>query len=125
MSDAVLDLDVLRPKKRIIRLCGHDIDVSFIPIAITWDLESIIRRAGQLDNKKIQESGSELKTALDLSVELCATFCTWQYPELTAEWFAKNVNAAQLQSFANVIKEVLQQAYAGVDSKNGEAVQAL
>ena len=124
MSDAVIDLDVLRVKKKIVKLGGHEIDVSFVPLGITFDLDEIAQKMMKLDQDKIIDGKSvESKKAFDLAVELCACFCGWKHPEMTAEWFNENVDGTQLTALANVIRETLQRAYDGIDLKNAEAAQ--
>lgn len=124
MSDVVLDLDVLRPKKVIVKLGGHDIDCTFIPLGITFDLESITQKLVTLDQDEIMKGGEASREAFNGAVELCATFCAHQYPDMTPEWFMENVDGAQLQALADTIKTALQHAYDGIDPKNAEPAQA-
>jgi hypothetical protein len=123
MSDAVLDLDVLRPKKRIVKLGGHEIDCSFVPLGITFDLEDVTQEMAKIDQKKVLTGGAEARKAFDLSVKLCAIFCSWKHPDMTDQWFRENVDGVQLHGLANAIRQALTQAYAGIDPKNGEAAQ--
>ena len=116
----VEDLDVLRPEKRIIRLGGKDIDVSFIPCGITFEVDSHIRELRDLDHSKLLDNGEETRKAFEISVKICAAFCSHKYPELDIDWFNSNVDANQVRIFANAIQEALMKAYAGVsvDPKN-------
>jgi len=119
----VEDLDILRPTPRIVHLGGKDIDVSFIPCGITFEVDKLVRSLATLDIKKVQEEGEETKRAMDISIDLCAAFCMFRYPEFTPEWFRGNVDVKQIERFANAIKEALMKAYEGVqpDLKNVEA----
>ena len=126
MTDKVIDLDVLRPEKRIVRIGGKDIDVSFLPVAITFDVAEILEQAGKLDAKKAAAGGSEGRKGLDLTIKLCATFCAWRHPELDAQWFKENTTAEQLTALTEEIKAALGRSYKGIDDpKNGEAVEAV
>lgn len=125
MSDTVLDLDVLRPKKRTVKLGGHMIDCSFVPLGITFDLEDITQQMLDLDQDKMAEGGEEARKAFDLAVKMCSTFCELQHPDMTEKWFRENVDGIQLQGLQNAIRAALQQAYAGIDPKNAGAAQAL
>ena len=43
----VLDLDVLRPESNYVKIGGINVDVSFVPSAITWDIDQIIQELGK------------------------------------------------------------------------------
>jgi len=119
----VEDLDVLRPESRMIHIGGKDIDVSFIPCGITFDVDTIIRELQSIDQDAILKNGSETKRAFELSVELCSIFCSHNYPELDKEWFLQNTDANQIQIFSSAIKDALIKAYSGIEtnSKNQKA----
>jgi hypothetical protein len=121
----VEDLDVLRPEARIIRIGGKDIDVSFIPCGITFDVDMIVQELSQMTMADLAENGEKTRRAFDLSVKLCAAFCSHKYPELDEEWFYENADARQIQAFSGAVKEALTRAYAGVEntSKNARAVR--
>lgn len=121
----VEDLDVLRPEPKFVRLNGKDIDVSFIPCGITFEVDTLIREMGIIGMDALEKGGPEAKRAFDLSVELCSVFCSRKYPELNKEWFNENVDGKQLQMFALAIRDALVRAYSGVstDSKNVEATK--
>ena len=123
--DAVIDLDILRPPKKIIRLNKKDIDVSFIPSGVTFDLDSVVNRMSKLDMKKVAEGGDEAKKAFELGLELCSVFCITNHPDMTTEWFKKNVDPTQIKLMADSIKESLAKIYSdmGEYSKNVEAGQ--
>lgn len=112
----VQDLDVLRVEPRFIRISGKDIDVSFIPCGITFDIDDIIQQLGKLDPELASKGGAETKKAFELSIQLCAIFCSHKYPELDLEWWNNNADALQVKTFAEAVKEALQRAYAGVGS---------
>lgn len=117
METKIQDLDVLRPKPKFITLGGNKIDVSFIPCGITWDIDRIVRELSSMSQDEILQNGDTTKRAFELTIEMCSTFCCWQYPELTEEWFMKNCNATQIKAFSKSIQEALQSAYKGIDSK--------
>jgi len=118
----IVDLDTIRPEQKIIRLGGKDIDVSFIPCGITFEVDSIIRELSTIGQDKILENGDDTNKAFNLSVKLCSTFCSHKYPELDEEWFFENTDAKQIQAFSKAIQESLINAYLGIDtSKNLKA----
>ena len=115
----VLDLDVLRPAKKIVKLGGMDIDVSFMPLGLTFDIDDITRDMSALDSKKLDANDpEEVKKAFNLSIQLCVIFCQHQHPEMDRAWFDHNTSAAQVRELGNEIKDALQRAYEGINPKN-------
>ena len=117
----VEDLDVLRPEPRIVRIGGKDIDVSFVPCAITFEVDDLVTRMNKFEIIHDDETGmdqlknpADAKEAFELSVRLCAVFCEHKYPELSYEWFMENSDGQQIRYFAESIKAALVRAYAGV-----------
>ena len=125
------DLDILRPEPRFIHIGGKDIDVSFIPCGITFDVDNIVQELQEIDQVKlsgdpehnIKPDKDTIKKAFDLSIDLCVAFCSWKYPELDKEWFLSETSPNQIQAFSTAIKDALVRAYAGVESdpKNHQA----
>jgi hypothetical protein len=109
------DLDVLRPEPKYIRIGGKDIDVSFIPCGITFEIDSIVRELSTMSQEKMLANGEDTKRAFDLSVQMCAAFCSHKYPELDIEWFNSNADAKQIQKFSLAIKDALTRAYSGIE----------
>lgn len=111
----VIDLDILRPEKRIIKLGGEEIDVSYIPCAITFEIDEIISELAKLDMNEIEKNGDETRKAFDISLRLCATFCEWQQPKFTKKWLADNCDVRQINVFAQTLKTLLSEAYKGAE----------
>jgi hypothetical protein len=112
----VEDLDVLRPEPNYIKIGGKEIDVSFIPCGITFDIDTILQELGTMTQEDIKTTPEKTKRAFELSIELCATFCKHSYPEMDEGWFYKNTDALQVKAFAESIKDALTRAYAGIES---------
>ena len=120
----VQDLDVLRPAPRMVRIGGKDVDVSFIPCGITFDIDDIMGKLRMFDRKNVESGGETARQAFLLSVKLCATFCAFKYPELDEDWFMSNVSPQQLGQLTGAIQDALVQAYAGInESKNQTAAK--
>lgn len=119
----VIDLDILRPEQQIIRLNEKDIDVSFIPVGVTFEVDKIVNELVAINSNKMNEGGAEAMHAFQLAIQLCAVFCAHQYPEMNEDWFMKNTNPMQIQAFAQAIQSTLSNTYAGVmrNSKNARA----
>ena len=110
----VIDLDILRPAPRMVKINNKEIDVSFIPCGITFDLDAIVTQLVKVDAKKVKTDHVEMKKAFDLGVKLCAVFCTHNFPEMTEEWFRNNATSQQINGFASAIQSALFESYAGV-----------
>ena len=121
----VIDLDVLRPKEVIVELAGKQIDVSFIPVGITFDVDTIVQKLVGYTEEKVQEGGEAAREALDLSIKLCSVFCSVKYPELDEAWFRNDVSSTQLQRLAQIISETLMSSYQDMEGyqKNVETVK--
>lgn len=120
------DLDALRPEAKFIRIAGIDIDVSFVPCGITFDVDRLVNELRGISDtqeklNKLMEGGAEAKRAFEISVELCACFCSRKHPEMDVDWFYDNADSEQIESFVSAIKSALQKAYAGVASKSKNA----
>jgi hypothetical protein len=112
----VIDLDILRPDQQIIKIDGKEVDVSFVPCGITFDLDAIVQQLTKLDTKRIKNDPKEMRRAFDLGVELCAVFCSHKYPEMDAEWFKDNASSEQIKVFTESIQKALLDSYAGVQA---------
>lgn len=110
------DLDVLRPASRHVILGGQKIDVSFVPSAITFDLQVVLSEMAALDQKKMAKSDlDELETAFLLGVRVCTIFCAHNYPEMTEEWFLAETNAEQISALSTEIQGAYVKAFEGID----------
>ena len=113
----VLDLDVLRPKPSKIKLAGKEIDVSYMPCGITFEVDKIVRALAEVvATGKATDNGEETHRAFDLSIDLCVVFCSWKHPELDREWFMDNTDPRQVEALASKIQETLQRSYAGAEA---------
>lgn len=115
----ILDLDVLRPEPKKVKLAGKELDLSFLPLAITFDVAAIIDKLNGLDADKLGKNDpAEVRKAFDLGVELCVVFCQHQYPEMDLAWFNKNTTVVQVNKLVDGIKGALALAYEGIPEKN-------
>jgi len=114
-ANNVVDLDVLRPPERIVKLGGNEIDVSFVACGITFEVDDIVRRLGVFDKATLEKGGEEAREAFKLSVELCSLFCRRKYPEMTPEWFLEHTEPRQLTVFTQEIQGALVRSLAGVE----------
>ena len=113
-TEGIVDLDILKPPKKIIKLGGVQIDVSFVPCGITWEIDSLVRKLSEYDENKLKDEKSS-KEALDIIIKLCSTFASFKNPELSEKWFRENVEMPQINAFVSLIKEALIRSYAGVE----------
>lgn len=114
--EAIKDLDILRPPKNIVKLDGKEIDVSFIPCGITFEVDDLLEQINKAANDQaaLLADPSILKKVFDLSIELCALFCSVKNPKLNLEWFKKECNPVQIKALVDEIKKALEHSYDGV-----------
>jgi len=111
----VVDLDILKPESRKIRLNGMLFDISFVPCGITFEIDRIIQQLASIPDDELRKGKEATKNAFDLTLELCVSFASFKHPELSMEWFRDNVSAAQIQVFAESIKSALLDSYKGLE----------
>ena len=114
MSD-VIDLDILRPKPKAVKLGSKQIDVSFIPSGITFDADRLIKELSGFDEEEVQEDLVKGEEAFEKSLELCALFLSVQHPELDIDWLKKHTDVIQIRTLVDTLKETLIASYAGAE----------
>lgn len=114
-SNGVVDLDILRPDPKVLRLGGNDIDVSFVPCGITFELEQMTREMASMVGADMETDREAGRKGFELAIDLCSLFCQRKYPTMTREWFLENTDAGQIMVFAEAIKAALLKSYEGVD----------
>ena len=62
----VVDLDILRPAPRMIKLGGHKIDLSFVPCGITFDIDKISRRLVEIGPRYLPLLGKIELVSVDM-----------------------------------------------------------
>ena len=124
MAKHVLNLDLLRPEGRIVMIAGKEVDLSFIPCGIVFDvndavmqLDEIVREVGQV---KMLAGGKEAGRAFDVMIKLCAIVTECQHPELTEEFLRRNLSVKQLELLAEEIKDLLARELAQIPGGDGE-----
>jgi hypothetical protein len=110
----VIDLDTLRPEPQIVKIGGREIDVSFVPCGITFELDDIVQQLVKLDAKKVQGDREEMRRAFGLGVKLCAIFCEHKYPDMNEAWFLENCQPDQINGFTGAVQAALVRSYQGV-----------
>lgn len=106
----VVDLDVLNPagqRGKVFMLNGHEIDVSFIPTGITFEVDEITQELQKYSMETLQKGGKEARKALELLIRLCALFCAVQYPEMDERYFKTKTSPVQVEKLATAISDTL------------------
>jgi hypothetical protein len=110
----VEDLDVLRPEPRYVKIGGKEVDVSFIPCGITFEIDRIVNELRGFTQEDMLSNNEITNRAFDLSIDMCVAFCERKYPELNKEYFMDNCSPEQIRAFSAAISEALYKAYAGI-----------
>jgi hypothetical protein len=110
----VLNLDVLKPEPKTVTVAGHEIDVSFIPVGITFEMDDIFRRMQSMKMDEVESGGDESKRAIDLAIDLCGIFCGSQVKELDSDWFRRHCSDQQIIALVDVLKQTLVDSLKGV-----------
>ena len=115
----VVDLDALRPTEITVKLGGNEIDVSYMPCGITFEVDEIVKRLTAYDMATVQKGGKETDEVFDIALELCSVFCSHKHPEMTVKWFEENTDPLQVNRLATIIQETLARAYQGAEAYSG------
>ena len=123
----VIDLDVLRPKAVVVKLGGNEIDVSYIPVGITFDVDEIVQKLIPFTPEAIAEdkTGQKTREAFDLSIKLCTVFCSHAHPEMDEKWFLDKTSPQQIEALATIISDTLLSSYEDMEGyqKNSETTE--
>ena len=118
----VVDLDILRPPKKIVKIAGKQVDASYVPVALTFDIDKLMRELATVTSEEgAAENEEATRRVLDIECELCGLFASWQHAELTGDFFKQNADVGQINAFVEVIRETLERAYAGIEAHPGNA----
>lgn len=124
----IIDLDILKNEARKIKLGGKEIDISFIPVAITFRVNEITEKLFSMKPEDLEQDVKQAEEGFNLAVKLCALFCEHNYPELDEQWFRKNTTVGQIQVFASEIRKTLFDSMQGLEryaSKNAEGAKTV
>lgn len=106
------DLDILRPEPEYVVLAGKEIDISFIPSGVAFEIMGLWQELEELSGttEKLDEvrlGGEAAKKSFDLTAEICSRITQAQHKEMNKEWLLKNVDIRQLNAFVEYVKDAL------------------
>jgi len=110
------DLDILRPKANIIKIGGEEVDISFVPNGITFEVDRLLREINKVATSMEDLAGDEYKQekAFELSIDLCVLFCSRKHPKLNKQFFMDDAIPIQIRAIVDGIKLALNDSYAAV-----------
>jgi len=104
----IIDLDVIKPKPRQVKIQGKTIDISLIPFDVTLEIAEHFdtfvklgkafgeKGAEKLKSGHIDIDGGSVKDALQLLHKCTIRILTNADPEITEEWVRKNISSEQM-----------------------------
>jgi hypothetical protein len=121
----IKDLDILRPEPSIVILGKEEVDLSFIPNGITFEVDSLLRQINDVAGNVAELINDEdkQKKAFDLSIDLCVLFCSRKHPRLNKEFFLNECVAIQVRVIVDSIRVALNESYKAVE-KYGKNLEA-
>jgi len=123
MNPIIHDLDEKDRQPEKIRICGREIDISFIPAGISIPMmnkydeyykilqsSKVINSDGTVNkNAEIELAKSPDKTAENLNkmIDIISLFTAHKEPDMTKEWIEKNLSIQQVASFmSHLVKAI-------------------
>ncbi len=97
-EDILKDLDMLDPPKKLVKMSGEIIDISFIPSRVTL---TAMRISLDLEKKKI--TADEM---FEKMIEIIVHISENSNPTITAEWLYDHVSVEKITKFLNLIVSV-------------------
>jgi len=120
MSDSLLkDFDILSPPKRIAKLRGEEVDVTFIPARAALEFISFSKKH---DVRKMESMTDE---TLDLDVlgdtlDIVSMVCQRSNKTVTKEWMLNNVDIGTLMAFVQYVFASVNNTGVGAETSPGE-----
>jgi len=96
MDEQIVDLDAVKPQKKIIRLAGKDIDVSIIPF------EKVLDMIDKIDAAEEDKPGYT-KMILGTFSGVMKDILKESNSEITDEWIQKNIDSTRMLKLINEI----------------------
>lgn len=111
---AVLDLDAVRPEKRLVKLAGKEIDVTVIPFEVMLDIVDKLDSFQALE--KDGSDGAAVKGVLEFLYKTMLRVCQVSDKSLTEDWLREHTDVVQMvQLMGFVVAPLLERIS---DSKN-------
>jgi hypothetical protein len=108
MTNEIIDLDVLRPPERLIKLGGKTYDIGFIPIGVALDIDRHRNELAEYGTKPIEPGSKESVEASKLTLKIISKILSSQGEDMPEEWLAKNVTTGQAVALTEIIYKTLQ-----------------
>jgi len=113
MSEEIIDLDVISPPKRLIKIKGREIDISVIPFKISLELMKHSNEFSKLGEMIKDESindesqGGYVATQLETMFTVTKDILKNADPAITDEWIDKNISSNQAILLINRIVDFI------------------
>ncbi len=111
---AVLDLDAVRPEKRLVKLAGKEIDVSVIPFEVMLDIVDKLDSFEALE--KDGSDGAAVKGALEFLYKTTLRVCQISDKGITEDWLREHTDVVQMVQLMTFVVAPLMERIG--DSKN-------
>jgi len=110
------DLDILRPTPNISILGGEEVDLSFVPNGITFEVDALLSEINGIASsvEEIINDIDKQKRAFDKSIDLCVLFCSRKHKRLNKEFFMDEVSPVQIRPIVDGITKALNDSYEAV-----------
>lgn len=112
----IKDINILRPDPAIYKIGSEEVDLSFVPNGITFEVDALLREITKVMSfEGLNNNIEKQKEAFDLSIDLCVLFCSRKHPNLNKKYFDDECNAVQIRAIVDAIKLALNNSYKAVE----------
>jgi len=94
-EDIFEDLDILDPPKKVVKMAGELIDISFLPSKVTL---SVMKISADFDKKKITTA-----EMFEKMIEIIAQLSTKSNAKITEDWLYENVSVEKITNFLHLL----------------------
>lgn len=106
----IIDIDQLKPPKRLVKIDGKTYDIGFIPIGVALDIESDRNDLAKFAENKIEVGSKESEEASRITLSIIAKILYVQDETITEDWVKDNLTTGQALALTEIIYESLQRS---------------
>lgn len=114
-EDFLEDLDILDPPKKVVKMSGELIDISFLPSKVTL---AVMKISADFDKKKITTD-----EMFEKMIGIIAQLSSKSNPKITEDWLYENVSVEKITNFLHLLVSGGDEVAKGTDASGVESAK--